>query len=227
MLNTNGTVSDFFVANCAQLGHLIYLHKHKDKVMQVRQLGELRWLLINYSLQSVINRQYPTKLLFPHLVELANIWKTLRAPDSVLELGLGGGAIRNFLSTNYPEVKITTVEQDTEIIHCYGKYFAKSKYDTIVCGDATQNISPTRAFDWIILDLFSSDEAPRFLFNADFYQSLAHAMQFQGYLFINFIAEDESQLTQLLKILKATFQKQPHLIPIPHYRNHIIWLQAD
>ncbi len=53
-LEPSGAVKHSFIEECHRLGQLIYWHKQGNDCIQVRQLNQLRWLLINETLQSVI-----------------------------------------------------------------------------------------------------------------------------------------------------------------------------
>ncbi len=220
-----GAVSQNFVKHCNEIGQLIYWHKECGKSIQVRQHKQLRWLLINHILQSVIEKGEPEHLLFPHLQTLSELWRNLDQPNSVLELGLGGGAIRNYIQHIYPETEIITLENNPDVIHCYKKYFGGTHSKNLHCQDAITELKTLKTFDWIILDLFSQIDAPIFLFQKNFYDMIYHVLNEQGWLFINFLAEHESQLIQLKKILTSVFNVSIHDAKIPHYTNHIFWLQ--
>ncbi|SFD31650.1 spermidine synthase [Pseudoalteromonas denitrificans] len=220
-----GVISHNFIKHCNDIGHVLYWHKQYGQNVQVRQYKQLRWLLIDHILQSVIEKDNPEHLLFPHLKSLSNIWRPLTIPGSVLELGLGAGAVRNYLQLHYPNAQITTVEKNSEIIHCYKKYFGGFAASNLHCEDATTELKNKSTFDWVIIDLFSKTDPPIFLFKQEFYDDIYHILNTNGWVFINFVAEHESQLIQLKKILKTVFGKTPKHKKIAEYSNHLLWLQ--
>ena len=57
----SGAIKHSFIEECHQLGQLIYWHKQGNYSIQVRQLNQLRWLLINETLQSVIEKRQPNR----------------------------------------------------------------------------------------------------------------------------------------------------------------------
>ncbi|ATC93166.1 spermidine synthase [Pseudoalteromonas tunicata] len=219
-----GIIHPHFIAHCTEIGQLIHWQKQLGQNIQVRQYQQLRWLLINEVLQSVIEIDEPDHLLFPHLQVLADIWRTLDDPSSVLEIGLGAGAIRNYLQFHYPNTELITAEKNPEIIHCYKKYFGGHASNNLHCQDVLLEIKTPRTFDWIIIDIFSQLEAPVFLFQKQFYDDLSHILAANGHLFINFLTQSDSQLTQLKRLLRATFTKEVKIEKISGYTNHILWL---
>ncbi|KDC51572.1 spermidine synthase [Pseudoalteromonas fuliginea] len=217
-----GLLSDQFIENSHSIGQLIYWHKCSGDHIQIRGHEQLRWLLINDTLQSVIDLNDPSLLLFPHLLCLGKQWQALSAPKKVLELGLGGGAIRNYLQHKYPKAHITSVEKNADIIDCYTQFFSSNKNDQLLCADAQQVLKSAQNIDWIILDLFSQIDAPRFLFEEAFYKKIYLALNNNGVLFINFLSQHESQLKQLKQLLLDVFGCTVSPQKITGYVNHIV-----
>ncbi|CAI85276.1 MULTISPECIES: spermidine synthase [Pseudoalteromonas] len=223
----NGLINSYFIENSHSIGQLLYWHKYGGDHIQVRQHQQLRWLLINDTLQSVVTQQQPSNLLLPHLQCLAQHWHTLSTPKKVLELGLGGGAIRNYLLHQYPHAKITSAEINADIISCYKKFFTTQQVPNnntqrLLCEDAQQVLARARNIDWIILDLFSQIDAPRFLFAPAFYQKIHAALNNNGTLFINFLSQHESQLKQLQQVLLNVFGYKVSPQKVAGYINHIV-----
>ncbi|WP_261595192.1 spermidine synthase [Pseudoalteromonas holothuriae] len=221
-VTTKGTIANQFVQQSHKLGHLLYWHKQGDISIQVRQDKTLRWLLINDTLQSVVAREHPEHFLFPHLQALEKIWQNLTPPKSVLELGLGGGAIRDYLQAMYTDCHVFSVDNNPDIVHCYKKYFSTKKACHVACMSADSALSEGQKYDWIILDLFSEMRAPLFLFQHPFYQLLRAALNPKGWLFINFLCEHHSQRKHLEHLLITNFGKKPHIVTLSDYANHII-----
>lgn len=224
-IEDNGAVKHSFIADCHRIGQLLYWHKYGADCIQVRQHKQLRWLLINETLQSVIEKSRPNHLLFPHLQYLANLWQPLAKPHRILELGLGAGAIRNYLQHTYPNSQLMSVEKNPSIIDCYKRFFGGDHATNLRCFDAEEMLSQDIVYNWIILDLFSELDAPLFLYKHRFYEKVRGALSKDGYLFINFLASHDSQLKQLEHLLITTFGKIPKIEKIPNYTNHIVMIQ--
>jgi spermidine synthase len=91
-----------------------------------------------------------------------------------------------------------------------------------VCEDAEITVQKDNLYNWIILDLFSQEDAPNFLFDHKFYQNIRNRLKKGGWLFINFLSSHPSQLEQLQHLLITNFGKKPTIHAIPDYLNHII-----
>ena len=219
---STGLINSHFIENSHNEGLLLYWHKYNGDHIQVREHENLRWLLINDTLQSVIDTTNPSALLFPHLQYLANQWQSLTSPNNVLELGLGGGAIRNYLFHQYPHANVMSVEKNADIINCYTQFFSSRKNEQLVCADAQQVLKTAHNIDWIVLDLFSQIDAPRFLFEEAFYKKIYLALNNNGVLFINFLSQHESQLKQLQQLLFDVFDCTVSPQKITGYVNHIV-----
>jgi spermidine synthase len=220
-INKNGTISERFVEQCHKLGHLLFWQKHGSLSVQVRQDKSLKWLLINDTLQSVVERDHPENLLCEHLQQLALIWDKCPQPNNVLELGLGAGAIRGYLRAKYPSCKVTSIDNNPDVVYCYKRYFNTEQTNSVSCQDANHALKQKQQYDWIILDLFSEYDAPLFLFKHDFYNQIRDSLTPNGWLFINFVAEHESQLKHLEHLLIANFGQKPISYSSPMYANHI------
>ena len=225
ILSPSGAVSSEFVQCCDQLGQTLYWHRYGGCSIQVRQHAQYRWLLINHTLQSIVARRAPSLLLFEHLQQLAQQWQNLPAPNSILELGLGGGAIRNYLSCAYPDAKLVTVEKNPDIIHCYKRYFGGQHDTQLKCANAQDVLREQHKYDWIIIDLFSENDAPLFLFTHQFYQAVRSALTQHGHVFINFLAHHDSQLKALSHVLITSFGKHPRMHKVEGYANILVYIQ--
>lgn len=219
-----GIVKQSFIEDCNRIGQLIYWHKHGADCIQVRQFKQFRWLLINDILQSVVEKNHPNQLLFPHLQSLACLWLPLTKPKKVLELGLGGGAIHNYIQHTYPDCQLMSVEKNASIIHCYKRFFYSAHASNLQCSDAQLVLDKNEQYDWVILDLFSQLDAPVFLYKHLFYEKIRNVLSTDGHLFINFLSAHQSQLKQLEQLLIATFGKPPSIEKIPNYTNHIVMI---
>ncbi|MDE3271572.1 SAM-dependent methyltransferase [Pseudoalteromonas sp. SSM20] len=219
MINTE------FVNHSNELGNLVCLQKTAIGTCTIRQLNNLRWLLINNTLQSICNLDHPESFLLPHLQQLANLWQQLDKPNKVLEVGLGGGVIRNYLQVKYPLCEVITIEKSPEIIELYQQFFTKETNPKIVNSDIT-SLDLTEKFEWLVLDLFSQQDCPIFLFHQDFYLKIKELFisNKERHLFINFICENTQQIKLLEEVLKEVFEVDATVYPIKDYNNKIVHL---
>ncbi|WP_105173195.1 spermidine synthase [Pseudoalteromonas sp. T1lg24] len=218
-------VSIDFVNNANMLGTLVCLRKTPIGTCTVRQLEDVRWLLIDNTLQSVSDLTQPQQFLLPHLQQLASLWQTLPEPNNILEVGLGGGAIRNYLNASYPHCNITTIEKSQDIIELYTQYFASLPQSNLIAGDIT-TYHFSNSYNWIVLDLFSKQDCPIFLFQREFYQRVKSLFvdDANRHLFINFICESAQQLNSLRTVLTSVFKADVTIYAIKDYNNKIVHL---
>ncbi|WP_372767291.1 SAM-dependent methyltransferase [Pseudoalteromonas sp.] len=201
------------------------MHKASIGTCTIRQLNNFRWLLINNTLQSICNLDHPESLLLPHLQQLANLWQRLEKPNKVLEVGLGGGVIRNYLQVKYPYCEVISIEKSPEIIELYQQFFATNTHSKIINSDIT-SLDLTEKFEWLVLDLFSQQDCPIFLFHSDFYLKIKELFiaNKERHLFINFICENTQQIKLLEEVLKDVFEVNATIYPIKDYNNKIVHL---
>ena len=218
-------VSIDFVNNANMLGTLVCLRKTPIGTCTIRQLEDVRWLLIDNTLQSVSDLTQPQQFLLPHLQQLASLWQTLPEPNNILEVGLGGGAIRNYLNASYPHCNITTIEKSQDIIELYTQYFASLPQSNLIAGDIT-TYQFSNSYNWVVLDLFSKQDCPIFLFQHEFYQRVKSlfADDANRHLFINFICESARQLNSLRTVLTSVFKADVTIYAIKDYNNKIVHL---
>jgi spermidine synthase len=92
---------------------------------------------------------------------------------SVYEIGLGGGTIAQYLRLHMPDLAITCVEIDPEVIALAKKYFGL-KTDaklTVVAADGRLHLTRNRAtYDVIMIDAYRGTWVPEHLLTQQFYQ---------------------------------------------------------
>ncbi len=85
------------------------------------------------------------------------------APTSALLLGLGAGTLAHLLTRRYPEVRITGVDADRQVVEFAQRHFDLSLPNlTIVLADAFEYVrGADRRFDYVAVDLFCGRTLPR------------------------------------------------------------------
>lgn len=103
--------------------------------------------------QSSMSLKRPDKLVYfyEHLMSFA--LALAAEPRSVLLLGLGGGAMARFLSTHYPQCRLTIVEKDPAIIEIAHDHFRVDA--PVAAADARDFVAEAEAeYDVILVDLY-------------------------------------------------------------------------
>lgn len=118
--------------------------------------------------------------------------------DNALILGVAGGSVIQTLRYEMGYTgKIVGVEIDPKVIELAVKYFNLDQINdlTIIIDDAQNYLKSTTAtFDLIIIDIFTDNLMPGFLFSEVFYQNLEKCLQENGSIVFNTIVDDFYQV---------------------------------
>ena len=102
---------------------LIYLSENSEVRVVVMENQAYRFLLMGNTIQSVMDKTDPQKLVFAHQQVMLRSLPTLAPGSRVLELGLGGGSAVRYAQLRRLPVHWTSVEQSSEMINLYWCYF--------------------------------------------------------------------------------------------------------
>jgi spermidine synthase len=131
-----------------------------SSVMVIHQ-NNVRYLMVNYIIQSYVDDVHGQKLPYVHLIDSVFQSQGIKNKD-ILILGLGGGVLANQLA-QYNR-SITGVEIDPRIIECAKKYFNLNPKVKAICEDAQWFIRKNKKpYDIIVLDLFNGEEPPAYM----------------------------------------------------------------
>jgi spermidine synthase len=136
---------------------------------------------------------------------IKSIWqkplKKVKNAERVLLLGLGGGTVVHLIKERFPEVKITALEIDSEIIKIGKKYFGLEKVKNlkIINTEAIKwvfgyDISKYRSkFDLILVDLYLGEKFPKKAMNDQFLKNLKKILAPQGTVILNWLKNKEAK----------------------------------
>src|SRR3989338_5274497 len=156
--------------------------KKNGKIRVLRQLGD--WYV------SVDNIGQTSPYLRAMWSEAFKKLKKLNPArvQKVLMLGLGAGGEIKTIYKNFPEISLTVVEYDPEMIRLAEELNLHRPYPlpSIILGDAAQ-IVPTleETFDLIIYDLFLGAAASPLITEKSFMKSLHERLNLNGSLLVN------------------------------------------
>lgn len=149
---------------------------------------------------------YSDYLYLPYLIN---------KPEKVLILGLAAGTIPRLLSTyvklDFPDLKITGVELDPEVVKLGCRYFGLRPEDAkIVIQDARTYIRNTdEKYDVIILDCFSNQiYIPGHLATWEFFATVREHLTKDGLIALNIGATSSNA-----KLLKSFIRTVGHVFP--------------
>ncbi len=148
---------------------------------------------------------------------IKDIWKPivktidLKDNKKVLVLGMGGGTLINLLKNYNPQIKITAVEIDHEVIGIALKYFKIDKSQTqIVNEDAFKYISKSKGkFDVIFVDLYLGDKLPAESESQKFLEDLKKSLKPKGLVVFNrlYWGRHKKSAEDFIQILESLFAK--------------------
>jgi len=179
-----------------ELGHELEVNVHNGRMM-------LDTANVNYSfgsLQDVFDYAFTKTHLYDAQI------------NSVLLLGFGSGSVAELLLQKCnPEMFITGIEADSEVIRLAKKYFpvAVSPRVSIIHGTAEQYTEHCdRQFDLIVIDVFIEDKVPASVQSSEFLRKVKSLLSKQGKVYINKmeVRNDEVSLEALEKNMRAVFR---------------------
>ncbi len=143
-------------------GKLAYFNQGNEAI-SVSENEHYRWLAFSGNnneqvIQSVMLKRKPWKLTLPHQTALM-LPLLFFKPNSIVELGLGGGNIQRFINNLSEDISIHSIEHSSDVIDCFNQYFNPEKNPMhVVFSDSQQWLQENKTqFDWFICDIFQQD----------------------------------------------------------------------
>lgn len=192
------------VSRCARLSPVTDL----PRLHQNRQTVSLS--LDTSLIQSVMLLDNPTELVLDYTRTMMGCLLLCPAPVSALMIGLGGGSIPKYCHAHNPELDITVVEINPEVIALRDDFMIPpdDARFRIVCADGAAFVkAPPQRYDLIMVDGYDGQGLPDALCSRSFYQHCKNALSDNGLLVLNLQA-DTSQCRQLLSRLNKLFDGQ-------------------
>lgn len=205
------------------------MRKLPEGDLQVYENARHRWLCIDETVQTAMSLANPNTLVLPHLHGLAMFFYLKSQWHSILELGLGGGAMSRFVAAFHPDCRLTSVELSEPIIDVYQQHFSTTNPNhQIICGDANDYIMNNKVrHDGVIVDLFSGNQSPDFLLDPNFYRQLWKSVNEDGVVAINVIAHGQVHFDAVLDCVMDTMSFLPLCFSVPGYKNKILLLSKQ
>lgn len=113
-----------------------------------------------------------------------------KPPRSVVVIGLGAGMIPSRLSARSPEVSVTTIEIDPEVVSVARRFFgfAPGPRDRVLVGDGRRQMeTEVRETDVIFVDAYFADSVPFHLLTREFYVLCRDRLAPDGVVAANFV----------------------------------------
>ncbi len=125
-------------------------------------------------------------------------------PKRILMAGLGGGSLAKFIFHTMPEVRLTVVETNPQVVTAARQYFElpdENEQFDIVIADGGQFIAERiNAADVIMIDGFDDDYQVPSLCSQEFYDCAKLALRKNGVLVVNLLSRDKALKSYLQRI---------------------------
>lgn len=196
--------------------------------VEVYEDDRYRWLQNhNGTLQSLMDRRSPERLVLPYTQAMMTGLLFVDAPKSVLMLGLGGASQLRFLRHYFADTPITAWESDAQVIAVARRYFGLSDEDEgvhIFNQDARTGVAAgDQSADLILLDLFGADGSPPWVRQAAFHENCRRRLDDHGVLVANLWVDADDEFLAIMDGVQAAFEQRTLVLPVPGYRNHIVF----
>ena len=157
----------------------IYVFERGDLV--VMQFGKNQ----NFWTESVYDRSNKRALPVKYTRFLTAALAYPEAPQSLLEIGLGGGRTAAYLNLHMPGLDITSVELDPDVIELAVEYFELEPNDTFKIVERDGRIHMVRdrtSHDVILVDAYRGPFVPFHMLTKEFYQTAKRRLKSGGVL---------------------------------------------
>lgn len=191
--------------------------RYNKKIEVVEEFGQ-KVLLVNG-----IQETGPyVNSLFQNGLRYLTTWHKGNVKNIVL-FGVGGGGILFQLERLYPEVLITAIDYDAEVIELGKKYFHFDRLinTKFVIADARKfvtNPKYSKAFDLVIIDLYVGNDVPEFATSEIFLNNTKKILAPRGAVMMNYFSFKNQQKKSKLLLDKLSKIYQS-VISRPNRRN--------
>jgi len=202
-------------------GIVIHRSAQGDDEFHVVDHRDLRSLYFDDgSIQSRIRRSNPAQLVLEYTRAMLLPLLLIR-PRRVLLMGLGGGALVNYL-IQHTACEVEVVDRNATVIDLAQRYFllpAEGRV-TIHHADADQFLRQSHAlYDLILVDLYSAHGPAPVLLKKGFYQRCDKHLAPEGMLSVNlWLPPEDDALPDALRLLERTLQRPA--IPITLHEDY-------
>ena len=195
-----------------------------DNTIKVFEDERYRWLSLNSDLvQALIRLSDPTEIMLPYTYSMLLALAYKPSPKRLLNLGAGCGSFERFLLKHYPDLMITSVESNSEMIKIAKKYFHLAAEHPVINESADILIKTTELqYDIIFCDLHDGKKHPGYLSDPDFYNDIYKRLNDKGVLVMNLILENDQALLDILLPLRSLFKWQ-NLLDFDDYGNILLF----
>lgn len=205
----------------------LYKLEEPLRTLEVWECNHVRWLSFgNNNIQSRIDMHKPYRLLQSYFKPMMAARTFSLNAKNVLILGLGGGAMVHYLQYYHPELAITVIENDPEIVMIAERYFAIKPQDNhleIKTIDALDFMkSCQRKYDLIFVDIFSPDKSPDIQYPDSFYELCSSCLSSKGAIAFNSVCSSQSNAAYVMSTIHHIFYSKTLVFPLGDTLNLVV-----
>lgn len=205
-------------------GELLEADRTVEPEIEVRQQDDIRWMHFgDNAIQSAFSLLQADQLLLPYTQSMLLALLFMPQPESLLNLGLGGGSFNRFFSVKLPRLAIDSVEQDPRIVDIARRWFmldASHEFYITTAQDYLRDYD--RSYDLIFCDLHDGNVIPDMMFDSGFYENCAKRTTERGVVAFNLMLSSEQDLLWVMKNVRLNFDTVA-LLEVPNYKNIILF----
>lgn len=169
--------------------------------LEIRECGDLRWMHFhNGSVETAMSLQEPHRLVLEYVRAMMAVLLFQPHPRSILNLGLGGGALHRFNRHYFPDARILSVENNPLVVTICQDYFELilPSEELVIANAADYLAQPiSDRFDVLVTDLFCDQGLHTSLFEPRFYHNARQHLEDNGVALFNLIVNNDRELTTL------------------------------
>ncbi|WP_271271689.1 spermine/spermidine synthase domain-containing protein [Aliamphritea hakodatensis] len=175
--------------------------------LRVLEKNSIRWIQLDeHYLQAAMDTDEPSRPVFAYVQAMMMSLVMGSEPRSLLNLGIGGGAVERFVTRHLPGCDIVSVELNADVLSAARRYFALPESVKVIEADAFEYLQQTaEQYDLICVDLFGSDGCQDRLLEESLWLSLYERMHFTGCLVVNLLLTEQAVLLQVVTIIRQYF----------------------
>jgi len=148
-------------------------------------------------------------------------------PRRLLNLGSGCGTFERFLLQNYPDISVTSVELDADIIKISKQFFHTPSEHPVLNESADDFLETNKnKYDIIFCDIHDGEQHPDYLYDEEFYNKIFNTLNENSVFVINLIPGQEKDFLKYLLSVRKVFRWQ-HLLEFDNYGNVLIYMHTQ
>ncbi len=177
------------------------------------------------SLQSRLDLRQPQRLMLRNLEHLMSVLLFVPPPRQVLLLGVGGGSLIHFLRYHFPQSAIDALDIDTELVEKMLELEvlpAPGGGLAYIYDDAASYLHRcSKAYDLILIDIFTGAQSPRWLQQKESCEALHGLLGETGALAYNLLIDSETDFNRFYRNLRLACDGKTLCMPVQDYANII------